>query len=44
MSLLHAASDGMIHPPDGGLHDHHAAPDHVTIDDTTTSILTGSSF
>lgn len=32
-------TDGMAHPPDGGLHDHHAAPAQVTIDDTTTSIV-----
>lgn len=31
-------TDGMIHPPDGGLHDHHAAPAQVSIDDTTTII------
>lgn len=24
-------TDGLIHPPDGGLHDHHAAPNSVTI-------------
>jgi hypothetical protein len=35
-------TDGMMHPPDGGLHDHHAAPTQVTIDDTTTSIPPGS--
>lgn len=24
-------TDGLLHPPDGGLHDHHAAPDMVSI-------------
>lgn len=35
-------TDGMIHPPDAGLHDHHAAPTQVSISDTTTSIPPGS--
>lgn len=35
-------TDGLIHPPDGGLHDHHAAPAYVEIDDTSTSIPPGS--
>ena len=39
---LVAATDGLVHPLDGGLHDHHAAPVHVLINDTTTSIPPGS--
>jgi len=35
-------TDGLIHPPDGGAHDHHAAPDHVTISDIATVISAGS--
>lgn len=36
------STDGRVHPVDGLPNDHHAAPDHVTIFDTTTSIPPGS--
>lgn len=42
MTRLVAITDGLVHPTDGGPHDHHAAPDHVSILDTATSIPPGS--
>lgn len=36
-------TDGLLHPPDGGLHDHHAAPDMVIVNSQSVISIPPSS-